>query len=152
MVNAASSDHRSAVEALIAALAGSGKPLVHTSGSSIVADEAMGEPSDRIFHDDTPIEPEPDKVARVAIDRLVLNAPGVRSVVLCNTMIYGDALGAPSESIQIPALVRQARASGVARCVGRGLKRVATLTGSGGQGAWKGPWGCTSHLSEPRGL
>ena len=25
------------------------------------------------------------------------------------------------------------------------LKRVANATGSGGQGAWKGPWGCTSH-------
>ena len=49
----------------------------------------MGEPSDRIFHEGRPIEPEPAKAARVAIDRLVLNAPGIRSVVLCNTMIYG---------------------------------------------------------------
>ena len=49
VVNAASSDHRRAVEALIAALSGSGKPLIHSSGSSIVADLAMGEPSDRIF-------------------------------------------------------------------------------------------------------
>jgi uncharacterized protein YbjT (DUF2867 family) len=59
VVNAASSSHRGAVEALIAGLAGSGKPLLHTSGSSIVADRAMGEPSNRIFHEDTPIEPEP---------------------------------------------------------------------------------------------
>ncbi|MBB2915296.1 nucleoside-diphosphate-sugar epimerase [Streptosporangium becharense] len=36
VVNAADSDHRRAVETLIAALAGSGKPLIHTSGSSIV--------------------------------------------------------------------------------------------------------------------
>ena len=47
VVNAASSDHRGAVEALIAGQIGSGKPLLHTSGSSIVADLAMGEPSDR---------------------------------------------------------------------------------------------------------
>src|SRR3954452_19964315 len=59
VVNAASSDHRMAVEALIAGLAGSGKPFIHTSGSSIVADRAMGEASERIFHEDTPIEPEP---------------------------------------------------------------------------------------------
>ena len=81
----------------------------------------MREPSDRIFHEDRPIEPEPAKAARVAIDRLVLDAPGIRSVVLCNTMIYGNSLGPPAESVQISALVRQAKASGVARYVGRGL-------------------------------
>ena len=62
----------------------------------------MGEPSDRIFHEETPIEPEAERIARVAIDRLVLDAPGIRSVVLCNTMIYGNALGAPAQSVQIP--------------------------------------------------
>src|SRR5262249_38661334 len=36
VVNAASSDHRGAVEALIAGMSGSGKPLIHSSGSSIV--------------------------------------------------------------------------------------------------------------------
>jgi nucleoside-diphosphate-sugar epimerase len=127
VVNAASSDHRGAIEALIAGLKHSGKPLLHTSGSSIVGDEAMGEPSDRIFHEDTPIAPEADKVARVAIDRLVLDAPGVRSVVLCNTMIYGNALGAPAQSVQIPTLVRQARESGIARYIGRGLNRWSNV-------------------------
>src|SRR5262249_2267963 len=78
VVNAASRDHRGAVEALIAGLSGSGKPLIHSSGSSIVADLAMGEPSDRIFHEATPIEPHADKAARVAIDRLVLAASGIR--------------------------------------------------------------------------
>jgi nucleoside-diphosphate-sugar epimerase len=127
VVNAASSDHRVAVEALIAGLTGSGKPFLHTSGSSIVADLAMGEPSDRIFHEATPIEPEADKAARVAIDRLVLDAPGIRSVVLCNTMIYGNALGPPARSVQIPALVCQAKASGVARYIGRGLNRWSNV-------------------------
>src|SRR5262245_55951039 len=90
VVNAASSDHRGAVEALLAGLSDSGKGFIHSSGSSIVADLAMGEPSDRIFDEATPIKPLPDKAPRVAIDRLVLEAPGVRSVVLCNTMIYGN--------------------------------------------------------------
>src|SRR5262245_25882083 len=67
VVNAASSDHRGTIEALLAGLSGSGKPLLHTSGSSIIGDEAMGDSSDRVFQEDTPIEPEPDKVARVAI-------------------------------------------------------------------------------------
>ncbi len=75
VVNAASSDHREAVEALPSALAGSGKALVHTSGSSVVADEAMGEPSDRVFDEETEFAPAPDKAARVALDRRVLGAP-----------------------------------------------------------------------------
>jgi nucleoside-diphosphate-sugar epimerase len=127
VVNAASSDHRGAVEALIAGLACSGKPFIHTSGSSIVADEAMGEPSDRIFHEDKPIEPVPERAARVAIDRLVLGASGIRPVVLCNTMIYGNAMGAPAQSVQIPELAQQARASGVARYIGRGLNRWSNV-------------------------
>ena len=127
VVNAANSDHRGAVEALIAGLAGSGKSFIHTSGTSIVGDEAMGEPSERIFDEDTPLEPHPDKVARVAIDRLVLTAPGIRSAVLCNSMIYGNALGPPAQSVQIPALVQQARASGVARYIGRGLNRWSNV-------------------------
>src|SRR5215467_10852452 len=127
VINAASSDHRGAVEALIAAMSGSGKPFIHSSGSSIIADLAMGEPSDRIFDEETPLEPLPDKAARVAIDRLVLAASGIRSVVLCNTMIYGHALGPPAQSVQIPALVRQAKASGVARHIGRGLNRWSNV-------------------------
>jgi nucleoside-diphosphate-sugar epimerase len=127
VVNTASSDHRGAIEALIAALAGSGKPFLHTSGSSIVADRAMGEPSDRIFYEATSFEPQPDKAARVAIDRLVLDTPGVRSVVLCNTMIYGHALGAPAQSVQIPALLRQAKASGAVPYIGRGRNRWSNV-------------------------
>jgi nucleoside-diphosphate-sugar epimerase len=127
VINAASSDHGGAVEALIAAIAGSGKPFIHSSGSSIVADLAMGEPSARIFDETTPIEALPEKAARVAIDRLVLTAAGVRSVVLCNTMIYGHALGPPAQSVQIPALVRQAKASGVVRHIGRGLNRWSNV-------------------------
>ena len=49
---------------LIAGLSGSGKPLIHGSGSSIVADLAIGEPSDRIFRESTPIEPHAAKVDR----------------------------------------------------------------------------------------
>jgi nucleoside-diphosphate-sugar epimerase len=127
VVNAASSDHRGAVEALIAGLRGSGKPLIHSSGSSIVADLAMGEPSDRIFHEATPIEPHPGKAARVAIDRLVLAAAGIRSVVVCNSMIYGNALGPPAQSVQIPALAHEARTSGIARYIGRGLNRWSNV-------------------------
>lgn len=123
VVNAADSDHRGAVEALLEGLAGLGKPLLHTSGSSIVGDDARGEPSDAVFDEDTPVEPAPAKAARVAIDRLVREAAarGLRPVVICNSLIYGAGLGPPKESIQLPALADQARRTGVARHVGRGL-------------------------------
>ncbi len=124
VVNAASSDHRGAVEALLGGIAGSGKAFIHSSGSSIVADLAMGEPSERIFHEGEPIAPVADKAARVAIDRLVLAA---RGIVVCNTMIYGHALGPPAQSVQIPALARQAKSSGVARYIGRGLNRWSNV-------------------------
>jgi hypothetical protein len=48
---------------------------------------------------------------------------------------YGHALGPTAQSVQIPALVRQAKASGIARYIGRGLNRSGTLcTSSAGTG------------------
>ena len=128
VVNAASSDHRQAVEALVSALAGSGKALVHTSGSSVVADEAMGEPSDRVFDEEAGFAPAPDKAARAALDRRILAAPGVRATVLCNGLIYGHSLGIPgAESVQLPRLAAHARRTGKARHIGRGLNRWSTV-------------------------
>ncbi|UED84505.1 NAD-dependent epimerase/dehydratase family protein [Streptomyces profundus] len=128
VVNAADSDHRGAVETLIAALAGTDKPLLHTSGSSVVGDDVRGESATTAVHGEDIVapgsswRPEPDKAPRVAIDRLVLDSAsaGVRGVVLCNTLIYGHGLGLARDSVQIPALVRQAEKSGVVRHVGRG--------------------------------
>lgn len=127
VINAASSDHRPAINAIVAALAGSGKLLIHTSGSSIVADRAMGEPSEAIFSDDAPFKPEPEKEARVALDRFVLSAPHVRSVVLCNSLIYGDTLGPRAQSVQLPQLIKEACESGTAHYIGRGLNRWSTV-------------------------
>jgi len=132
VINAADSDHRGAVEALVEALAGTGKALLHTSGSSIVADTAAGEPSDKVYDESiydagSSWEPTPDKAARVAIDQFLLSAADIRPVVLCPCLIYGRGLGADPESLQLPALVAQARASGIARHVGRGLNIWSTV-------------------------
>ncbi|WP_321793613.1 NAD-dependent epimerase/dehydratase family protein [Caballeronia sp. J97] len=123
VINAASSDHRGAVEALIGALEGTNKPFLHTSGSSIVGDASGGEASDKIYIEDDLPEPTPDKAPRVAIDNLVLAAAGrgVRSAVLCNTLIYGHGAVPDTSSVQLPRLERQARKSGIVRHVGRGL-------------------------------
>ncbi|MFM0212094.1 NAD-dependent epimerase/dehydratase family protein [Paraburkholderia sediminicola] len=127
VINAASSDHEGAVKALIDGLAGSGKPFLHTSGSSIVGDASGGEVGSeageaRIYHEDALPTPTADKAARVAIDQLVLNAvqQNIRSAVLCNTLIYGHGAVAGSASVQLPRLVRQAQKSGVVRHVGSG--------------------------------
>jgi nucleoside-diphosphate-sugar epimerase len=51
----------------------------------------------------------------------------VRSVVLCNTLIYGQGRGPHRDSVQIPALVRRARADGVVRLVGAGRNVWSTV-------------------------
>ena len=67
VINAASSDNRAAVEALIEGLSGSGKPLLHTSGSSIVGDASGGLGTDKIYYEDQLPEPTPDKADRKSV-------------------------------------------------------------------------------------
>ncbi|PFN94651.1 epimerase, partial [Bacillus sp. AFS076308] len=64
VINAASSDHRGAVQALLDALRGSNKVFLHTSGSSIVGDASGGHASDVIYVEDKLPEPTVDKAAR----------------------------------------------------------------------------------------
>lgn len=129
VINAADSDHRAALEAMLDGLDGSGKALIHTSGSSVVSDVANGEPSDLIFDEDTPVAPTEMKKARLAIDNLVRAASTrqIRSVVICNTLIYGHGLGAHRDSIQVPSLIAQAKKNGTARHVGRGHNRWSCI-------------------------
>jgi nucleoside-diphosphate-sugar epimerase len=130
VINAASSDHRGSVEALLEGLRGSCKPFLHTSGSSVIGDDVRDDTlSDHIFDENTPFIVEPEKQARHAIDNLVLAAAAdnVRTVVLCNSMIYGTGTGLHADSVQIPPLVQQARRSGVVRIVGRGVNRWSNV-------------------------
>ncbi|MDT0341951.1 NAD-dependent epimerase/dehydratase family protein [Streptomyces litchfieldiae] len=127
VINTADSDHASAVGTFIEALAGSGKPLLHTSGSSIVGEASNGTARSEVYREADieeggPWQPAPEKAPRVAIDRRVLSgaAAGVRSVVLCNSMIYGTGTGLHTDSVQIPRLVATARETGVVRHIGPG--------------------------------
>ena len=123
VVNAASSDDLLSVQTLLDALAGSGKVFLHTSGSSVVGDDARGEwAAQQVFAEDTPYTPSPEKAPRAELDQLIINAAqrNVGSIILCNSMIYGEGLGLKRDSVQIPPLVKQARQSGVARYVGKG--------------------------------
>lgn len=124
VINTASADHAGAVHALITGLEGSGKPLVHTSGSSVVGDDARGDfRSDKVFDEDTPLVVNAAKQARRDIDLLVLDAAqrGIRSAVICPSLIYGIGRGPQPNSVQLPFLAANARQQGMVQIVGAGL-------------------------------
>jgi nucleoside-diphosphate-sugar epimerase len=123
VINAANSDNPFVVRSILPALSGTGKIFVQTSGSSVISRYDEGEPGERVFHEDTPFTPMPEKATRVAIDNAVLASAldGVRSIVVRPTLIYGRGHGANPSSVQIPRLIEQAKRTGVARHVGRGL-------------------------------
>ncbi|GAA0993853.1 NAD-dependent epimerase/dehydratase family protein [Subtercola frigoramans] len=130
VISAADADHRASVRAMIDGLSGSGRALIHTSGASIVGDDARGEPgSGMVYDEETPLDVQPKKRARHAIDTMVLDSAkhGVRAAVVCPSLVYGYGRGVNPRSIQVPFLVDQARASGVVRVVGRGLNRWSTV-------------------------
>ncbi|TVT60944.1 NAD-dependent epimerase/dehydratase family protein [Amycolatopsis rhizosphaerae] len=132
VVNTAHSDHRGAVDTFIGALRGSGKILVHTSGTSVIGDDAQGQSaSTTVFDDAVPFSPGNHEIrrARHAIDTTVVDAGGrgLRTVVLCNSLIYGNGTGPRPQTVLIPPLVTQAFGSGTVRVVGRGLNRWSTV-------------------------
>lgn len=123
VINAANADDPFVVEAILPALEDTGKSFIQTSGSSAIADRAAGAYAGKIFHEDTPSEPLPERAGRVAIDRYVLSFAqrGVRTVVIRPSLIYGDGLGAKRDSIQVPRMEALARDKGVPLHIGEGL-------------------------------
>jgi nucleoside-diphosphate-sugar epimerase len=124
VVDTASADHADSVRALIAGLEGSAKALLHTSGSSIIGDDARGSRgSDKVFDEDTPLIVSAMKQHRRDIDLMVLGASarGIRSAVLCPSNIYGVGSGLKTDSVQIPFLAANAHRQGVVQIVGAGL-------------------------------
>jgi nucleoside-diphosphate-sugar epimerase len=122
VVNAASADHKAAVAALLGALAGSGKPFIHTSGSSIVGTRARGHRSDAIFDENSPITPSPARAARVALNDFIVSYrdKGCRPVIICPSLIYGLGHGLEPDSMQVPLLIGLARKRGCAAHAGPG--------------------------------
>ncbi len=131
VINTADSDHKAAIEVFIDSLRGSGKTVIHLSGSSIVGDDAEGNSeSDKIFSDDTPFTPMPIREERTAINNLVRIAgieDGIKAIVITPSMVYGNSLGLPSESNQLPALVRMAKERRAGVYVGQGINRWSNV-------------------------
>ncbi|WP_426088441.1 NAD-dependent epimerase/dehydratase family protein [Janthinobacterium sp. PSPC1-1] len=130
VINMADSDHMAAIESFIEGLTGSNKPLLHTSGSSVIGDDARGlRLNEAIFDEDTPLLIDPAKQPRRDVDLRVLRAgtEGVRGVVICPSNIYGTGTGLTPVSFQIPFLVNRARENGVVRIVGTGVNRWSNV-------------------------
>lgn len=123
VIHTASADHAGAVDALLTALVGSGKPLLHTSGSSVVGDDVRGQhKSERIFDDEHELLVAPAKQARRNIDLRVLGAAaqGVRACVICPSLIYGRGHGLNPHSVQLPFMASNAVQRGMVEIVGTG--------------------------------
>jgi len=130
VIHAASADHAASVASFIDALAGTGKPFIHTSGSSVIGDDARGNlASELIFDEDTPFVVAPAKQPRRELELSVLHAAdrSIRTAVICPSHIYGLGRGLNPHSVQIPFLVDNARKNGVVQIVGEGVNRWSNV-------------------------
>ena len=101
-----------AVHALLDRLAGTGVTFVYTSGAWV-----HGETGDAVIDEDAPLAPVELVAWRVAVERRVLETPGVRGIVVRPGIVYGRAGGIPA------MLTASARSGGAARYIGTGRNR-----------------------------
>ena len=131
VIHAASADNAGAVMTLIGALERTGKTLICTTGSGIVVDSAAGEYGGSVVYtEDTYFEPVPFRQPRVAMNRLVREAAiekGIRSVVICPSMIYGKGRGLQPDSDQLPKLIALSKQVGAGVYFGKGLNRYSNV-------------------------
>ncbi|WP_020201649.1 NAD-dependent epimerase/dehydratase family protein [Cupriavidus sp. WS] len=131
VIHAANADHAGALLTLAAALERSGKLLIHTTGSAIVADHADGACAAQTpLTEDDAFEPVPHRRPRVDMNRYVRQAAiekGIRSVVICPGMVYGAGRGIQADSDQIPKLVALSRQAGAGVYFGQGLNRYSNV-------------------------
>ena len=131
VIHAANADHPGSVVTLLAALERTGKTFIHTTGSAIVADSAAGEYGSEVaFTDDSYVEAVPFRRARVITNHLVRQASidkGIRSVVICPSMIYGMGRGLQPNSDQLPKLAALSRQLGAGVYFGKGLNRYSNV-------------------------
>ena len=130
VIDTAEANHAGVVDAIAAAVRGSGKLFLHTSGSGIVATDAAGEPVDTIYDEYSTFTPSfPRMVQRAAIDQVVFDCAkqNVRAVVVRPTMIYGGGKGVRTESAQVPALIDNAKKEGIGLHIGRGENHWANV-------------------------
>jgi nucleoside-diphosphate-sugar epimerase len=131
VIHTANSDHRAAVETFIETLTGTGKVFIHTSGSSVVGDDVLGETARAdIYTEETPFVPMNIREERVAINNLVRRAGidhWVRTVVIVPSMAYGNALGLDVESDQLPVIFKKSIEHKAGVYLGAGVNRWSNV-------------------------
>jgi nucleoside-diphosphate-sugar epimerase len=102
---------RGFVDATLAALAGSGKPFLYTSGVWV-----MGNTEGHAADEHSPAHPIEAVAWRVGVERIVMDAAanGVRTIVIRPAMVYGRGGGI------VAGFVKSARETGAALHVGDG--------------------------------
>jgi nucleoside-diphosphate-sugar epimerase len=126
---------RDAVAVMLKALGDSGKPFIFTSGSAIFGVFTKGEASATIFDEDHPVPlpasvfapllaqvPQPlidafggSMAARAETEKAVLNAAGVRGIVIRPGLVYGEGRG-----YDLPNLIALTKTHGAAPHLGVG--------------------------------
>lgn len=131
VIHMANSDHRAAVETFIETLTGTGKVFIHTSGSSVVGDDVLGETTTAdIYTEETPFVPMDIREERVAINNFVRRAGidhRVRTVVIVPSMAYGNALGLDVESDQLPVIFKKSIEHKAGVYLGAGVNRWSNV-------------------------
>ena len=109
---------RNAVDAILEALDGSGKPFVYTSGTL-----AYGDTNNEVVDENSPLNPPPFLSWRPSIEQAVLEsaASNIRSVVVRPSLVYGHGGGLPA------MLIYGAKQQGVASYPGTGENRWSTV-------------------------
>lgn len=124
VVDTATADHAESTASFLAALEGTGKTYVRTSGTGVYTDLGAGEHSDAIYTEATPHAPAPVVATRYRSDLDVQAASGrgIRTVVIRPSMIYGDGA-----SEQLPLLIRNAIIHRRSIYVGNGANRWSNV-------------------------
>jgi nucleoside-diphosphate-sugar epimerase len=111
---------KAAVRAMAKGIAGTGKPLVTTSGTGVTAPDPNGAET----NEDSPLDPDPVLKLRAdaEADALSLAATGIRvNVIRFAPYVYGRG-----GSVFVPVLLKAAAAHGFAPYVGSGANRTSS--------------------------
>lgn len=110
------------LDALIAALGTREAPFVFVSGASMVAEETQGGASENRFDEFATPAPPKGVAFRLKSEAKVLEAAGIRGIVMRPPIVYG--LGG---SRQIPMIAANGRKTGTIRYIGAGENQWATV-------------------------
>lgn len=109
---------RQAVAAMVQALAGSGKPLVATSGTGV-----LGDTGDRVVDEDTPIDWSTIPAQRAKVEQVVAATQNARGVILrLPFFVYGRG-----GSVFLPLLFKDAQQYSTARYIGTGENKMSAV-------------------------